>query len=64
MAKYIIDLDALYQCLDLMSKVEIDGRDFCSLQNVKAFIARFPKYKVQEWVNIELDTDIHLDKLK
>lgn len=44
MAKYIIDLDALMSCLDLLPvPSSINGNDCVYLDDVFAMIARFPK---------------------
>lgn len=60
MAKYIIDLDSLYECLDFLSEGKCNGDDYAYLQNVKALIYRFPKDEVEETVNIELKRDIEI----
>ena len=58
MAKYIIDLDAFYECLDFLSEGKINGNKYAYLQNVKCLIQRFPKDKVEEIVNIEVTRDV------
>ncbi len=60
MAKYIIDLDAFYECLDFLSEGKINGNDYAYLQNVKCLIHRFPKDKVKETVNIEVTRDVEM----
>lgn len=58
MAKYIIDLDAFYECLDFLSEGKLNGNEYTYLQNVKCLIHRFPKDKVEETVNIEVTREI------
>lgn len=58
MAKYVIDLDSFIQCLDMISAGKLNGHEYTYLQNVKAFIERFPKHKVEETVHIEMKSDI------
>ena len=60
MAKYIIDLDSFYECLDFLNEGKANGNDYCFLQNVKALIHRFPKTKVEETINIEMKSDIKI----
>ena len=60
MAKYIIDLDSFYECLDFLNEGKVNGNDYCFLQNVKALIHRFPKTKVEETINIEMKSDIKI----
>lgn len=43
MAKYIIDIDAFKECLDLVKTMKIDGHDAAYIQNIKVFIDCFPK---------------------
>ena len=58
MAKYIIDIDALSECIDYLSFGKLNGQDYTYLQNVKDFIQKFPKDKVKESITIEVKTDI------
>ena len=53
MAKYIIDVDSFKECLDFISEGSINGRQYAYIQNVKAFIERFPKQEVEEDIYIE-----------
>ena len=47
--KYIIDLDALNECLDLIFKPYcINGKDCVYLDTVKEMIDRFPKEKIKD----------------
>ena len=41
--KYIVDLDAFAECLDCLHGMVINGKDYVSIEMVKAFIERFPK---------------------
>lgn len=60
MAKYIIDLDSFYECLDFLHEGKVNGNDYCFLQNVKALINRFPKCKVEETIKFEMKSDIKI----
>ena len=62
MAKYIIDLDAFIDCLDMISMGKINGHDYTYLQNVRAFIERFPKQQIEETINIHVENDIRVSK--
>lgn len=47
--KYIVDIDALKDCLDLMTKPYcVNGRDTFYVEDVKSLIDAFPKEKVKE----------------
>ena len=43
MAKYIVDLDSLVECLDFLSMGKLNGHDYTYIQNVKVFVEKFPK---------------------
>lgn len=58
MAKYIIDLDAFIDCLDMTSMGKINGHDYTYLQNVRAFIERFPKQQIEETINVHVENDV------
>ena len=58
MARYIVDMDALMDCCDFLTIGKFSGQDYTYVQNVKAFIERFPKHKVEETVHIEMKSDI------
>lgn len=62
MAKYIIDLDSFYECLDFLSEGKINGNDYAYLQNVKCLIHRFPKTKVEETITIEVKNKIEMSE--
>lgn len=41
--KYVVDLDALKDCIDLLELFKINGRDAVYVHNVKLLIDKFPK---------------------
>lgn len=41
--KYIVDMDAFANCLECLHGMVINGKDYVSIEMVKAFIERFPK---------------------
>ena len=41
--KYIVDMDAFANCLDCLHGMVVNGKDYVSVDMVKAFIERFPK---------------------
>lgn len=58
MAKYIVDIDAMMSCCDFLSEGKLNGHDYTYVQNVKAFIERFPKEEVKENVVIKVEREI------
>ena len=58
MAKYIVDIDAMINCCDFLSEGKLDGHDYTYVQNVKAFIQRFPKEEVKANVVIKVEREI------
>ena len=62
MAKYIIDLDAFVECLEMISDGRFNGHDYAYLQNVRAFIERFPKHKVEETVIVHVESNISVSE--
>lgn len=60
MAKYIVDLDDFMDCLDVIKTIEVNGHEYAAVQNIRAFIDRFPKIKVEETIKINVETDIRL----
>lgn len=63
MAKYIIDVDALINCLDLLSEGIMNSRyEWAYLQNVKELIENFPKDEVRETITFRTDVIITKDK--
>ena len=55
--KYTVDLDAFANCLECLHGMVINGKDYVSIDMVKAFIERFPKDPVMTQVehNTELE---------
>lgn len=41
--KYIVDIDALKECIDMLECIKVNGHEYVPLHNVKLFIDRFPK---------------------
>lgn len=62
MAKYIVDIDALIECCDFLSVGKINGDNYTYVQNVKCLIERFPKYKVEETITIEVKNDVKISE--
>lgn len=58
MAKYIVDMDALLECCDFLSCGKMNGCDYTYVQNVKAFIERFPKDRVKETITFEAKSKV------
>lgn len=58
MAKYIVDLDSLIDCLEFTREGKINGHDYAFVQNVRCYIERFPKQAVEETVRIIVERDI------
>lgn len=54
--KYIIDLDAFKDCLDLLHYIRLNGEPMVYVKNVKEFIDNFPKEKYKENWEIEQET--------
>jgi hypothetical protein len=44
--KYVVDIDALLECLDCVDSFKYDGNYFIRVPVLKEFINRFPKDKV------------------
>lgn len=61
MAKYIVDMDALFECCDFLSLGRLDGKQYTYVDNVKALLQRFPKDKVKETITIEVKKSVELD---
>lgn len=62
MAKYIVDIDALINCLDFLSVGKLNGSSYTYLADVKAFIQGFPKDKVEETITIELKNSVDINE--
>lgn len=46
--KYIVDFDALQNCLNFVEAYKINGQEVVLLTNVKRFLNCFPKEAVEE----------------
>lgn len=46
--KYIVDIDALIECLDCVDGMKINGDIYIPLQLTQEFIRRFPKDKLAD----------------
>lgn len=44
--KYIMDIDALIECLEVVSSMKINGDIYIPLNLTREFIRRFPKDKL------------------
>lgn len=44
--KYIVDLDALKECLACVSSIKVNGESYVNLDLIDEFIDKFPKDKV------------------
>lgn len=62
MAKYIVDMDALFECCDFLSMGKLDGKEYTYVNNVKALIQRFPKDEVKETIAIEVKSNVELSE--
>lgn len=54
---YIVDLQALYECLQFLPRVRVDGIDMVSIEDVLNFLDHFPKTPTNVVLNIVLDED-------
>lgn len=61
MSKYIIDMDALFECCDFLSLGRLDGKQYTYVDNVKALLQRFPKDKVEETITIKVKKSVESD---
>lgn len=62
MAKYIIDLDALFECCDFLSLGNMNGKQYTYVDNVKALLQRFPKDKVEETISFEVKRNVEMSE--
>ena len=46
--KYVIDIDALNDCLDCLEMIKINGELYVSTKLAKEFIKRFPKDPLED----------------
>ena len=61
MSKYIIDIDAFFECCDFLSLGRLNGKQYTYVDNVKALLERFPKDKVEETITIEVKKSVKSD---
>ncbi len=45
--KYIVDIDALKDCLDMVESIECGGSNYVAVRDVKRFIDKFPKDRLE-----------------
>lgn len=62
MAKYIVDMDALLDCCDFLSLGKLNDMQYTYVDNVRAFIQRFPKDKVEETIIFEVKNNIEVSE--
>lgn len=55
--KYIVDMQALYDCLQFLPRVRVDGIDMVSIEDVLNFLDHFPKTPTNVVLNVVLDED-------
>lgn len=46
--KYIVDVDALKNCLELTPQCKVNGEPYVSLEIIKEMIDRFPKDEIKD----------------
>lgn len=45
--KYVVDTDALLECLDCVDSIKVNGEYYVAVPLLKEFINRFPKDKIE-----------------
>ena len=55
---YIVDMKALYECLQFLHQIKVNGDYMVSLNDVLNFLEHFPKTPTNVVLNIALDEDI------
>lgn len=61
--KYVVDMDALFECFDCLHTINVNGGHYVSLDLAKEFISRFPKTKVEaEYYELKLSNEEQLDQ--
>jgi hypothetical protein len=45
--KYVVDIDALLECLDCVDSIKVNGDYYVAVPLLKEFIDRFPKDKIE-----------------
>lgn len=58
---YIIDYKAMYECLQFLPRMKVNGDDMVSLNDVLNFLDHFPKVQVSETVNVILESNYKAD---
>jgi UDP-N-acetylenolpyruvoylglucosamine reductase len=58
--KYVVDVDALIECLDCVDSIKVNGAYYIEVQLLKEFIQRFPKEKVNSEFGVMLETEIRV----
>ena len=48
--RYIVDIEALNNCLELTPKYIINGKPYVALETVKEMIDKFPKEEMREFI--------------
>jgi hypothetical protein len=54
---YIVDMKALYECLQFLPQMRVNGDNMVSLNDVLNFLDHFPKTPTNVVLNIVLDED-------
>lgn len=62
MAKYIVDMDALFECCDFLTLGRVNGMQYTYTDNVKALIHRFPKDKIEETITVEVKKNVEVSE--
>ena len=52
--KYIVDIDALIECLDCVDNISVNGERYIQKHLLKEFLLRFPKEALQEKNTVNL----------
>lgn len=45
--KYVVDIDALLDCVDCIDSIKVNGDLYVAIPLLKEFINRFPKDKIE-----------------
>lgn len=52
--KYIVDIEALIECLDCVDSINVNGERYIQKHLLKEFLLRFPKEALQEKNTVNL----------
>ena len=55
--RYIVDMKALYECLQFLPQMRVNGEPMVSLESILTFLDYFPKEPVNVVSSIVLDED-------